>query len=274
LVVWGVTLGSAIWQRISGPTYPIRVRAEVGGAAVRGKLLRTHSVTSGQPVVVAAPDTAVDGIVRWRRMPSEDPWQYTPMARDGSQLTVTLPPQPMAGKIAYRIQLSRPMPGFADSTATVLLPVGRDVVTRFKGDVPLPLLLAHILLIFLAMLWSTRAGLAALVNDPGTRRHVALTCTFLIPAGLILGPLVQKAAFGEWWTGWPFGHDLTDNKTALAAVLWLYTLWRMRGGRRARGLVIAAAVITFAIFVIPHSTAGSEYDYGAIPVKGPVTTGH
>ena len=38
----------------------------------------------------------------------------------------------------------------------------------------------------------------------------------LAVGGFILGPLVQNYAFGELWTGVPFGWDLTDNKTLIA----------------------------------------------------------
>lgn len=46
-------------------------------------------------------------------------------------------------------------------------------------------------------------------------------------------------AFGPWWTGFPFGTDLTDNK-------WLVGL---------------AVLFMIAVFTIPHSVNGSEYDY-------------
>jgi hypothetical protein len=37
---------------------------------------------------------------------------------------------------------------------------------------------------------------------------------------MILGPVVQYYAFGEFWTGVPFGWDLTDNKTLVAVIFW------------------------------------------------------
>ena len=36
--------------------------------------------------------------------------------------------------------------------------------------------------------------------------------------GMILGPIVQKYAFGAYWTGIPFGHDLTDAKNLVDAL--------------------------------------------------------
>ena len=81
--------------------------------------------------------------------------------------------------------------------------------------------------------------------------------------------MVQKHAFGAYWTGWPFAYDLTDNKTlimwivwvAAAAVLWKRPAPRDRAGRMA---IVAAAGIMLAVYLIPHSLRGSELDYSAL----------
>jgi hypothetical protein len=80
---------------------------------------------------------------------------------------------------------------------------------------------------------------------------------------------MQKYAFGAWWTGIPFGFDLTDNKTLGAAVAWLWAAWQMRGGRPARAAIIAAAVATLVVFAIPHSAWGSEIKWDAVPAPRP-----
>lgn len=263
IVAWLLTLGSAVWQRVSGPTYPVRVRTAVGAAPVRAKLLRSHSISADLPIVVAAPDRAVTGDVVWRRYPTDDPWSTLPLVREGDKLAATLPAQPMAGKLIYRVMLRRANPaGGVESGAT--LPEGDPVVARFKGDVPLPLLLVHVAVIFSAMLWAARAGLEALTRGPRLRRHVGAAAMLMFVGGMILGPFVQKAAFDAYWTGWPFGRDLTDNKVALAMLLWIVAWWRGRGDARdARGWTLAASFVTLVIFVVPHSLFGSQFDYAA-----------
>ena len=92
--------------------------------------------------------------------------------------------------------------------------------------------------------------------------------------GLALGPAVQKYAFDAWWTGFPNGTDLTDNKTAIALVAWALALWAARGGRGARGALAAAALVTLVVFAIPHSLFGSELRWqegpaAAAPVGDP-----
>jgi hypothetical protein len=72
---------------------------------------------------------------------------------------------------------------------------------------------------------------------------------------------VQKFAFGAYWTGWPVGHDLTDNKTAVAFLFWIIAFIRLRRNRQAYGWAIAASVVLLLVYLIPHSVMGSEIDH-------------
>jgi hypothetical protein len=254
-----LTLGSALWQRMSGPSYPLRVRAELGDVAVRARLMRNED--TGRPLPVrlqlrgaAADSAAIGGEVVWRRYPSAEDWNRRNLAREGSSLVAEIPTQPAAGKVQYRIEMRR-------GPQTRNLPADRLVVARFKGHVPLWLLLPHILVMFGGMLWSSRAGLEALVNGDAQRRQALVACLLLLAGGLVLGPLVQKMAFGAFWTGWPLGEDLTDNKLAVAVLAWVVAVVRLRSSGGGRWAVVLAALITLVVFVIPHSLRGSTLDY-------------
>jgi hypothetical protein len=125
--------------------------------------------------------------------------------------------------------------------------------------VPPWVLVPHILLMFLGMLWATRAGLEKLASEPRYAGFIVWTLILLGVGGLLLGPAVQKFSFGEWWTGWPYGTDLTDNKTAVAWLAWVVAWFANRRSPRSAGWwVVAAAVLTLAVFAIPHSLFGSE----------------
>ncbi|HSK08073.1 MAG TPA: hypothetical protein VK911_00735, partial [Vicinamibacterales bacterium] len=212
-----ITLTSAVWQRMSGPTYPVRGTVDLGGQAISVRLQRTHSISARQPVVVRVPDAAMTGDVRWRLYPTDNPWQTEPLRRRGDELRAEVPPPPAplmppAGKLEYQVRLHR------DGQQAAFPEV--PAVTRFKGDVAAVVLTPHILAMFVGMLLSTRAGLAAIFG--GRLRLVSyLTFALLLVGGLILGPVVQKMAFGAYWTGVPWGWDLTDNKTLIAAVAWM-----------------------------------------------------
>jgi hypothetical protein len=234
---------------MTGPSYPLRVDTAVGEATVKGKLPRTGTVDVPVPVSL---DVAgeVGGELRWRRWPTEDPWQSVPMTREGDALVAELPPQSRkAAKIEYRLRLSD------GDENSVIVPTR----LRFKGAVPLPILVVHIFAMFFGMLFSLRAGLEALVKGSSLRWQTLATLVCLGGGGLLLGPIVQRYAFDAYWTGWPVGEDLTDNKLAVAVVFWLIAFWQQRRGCRAWSIV--AAVVTFVIFMVPHSLHGSTHDW-------------
>ncbi len=247
----------ALWQRWSGPTYPKRGTIVVDGVTVPVKLLRSHGGLGDQPVHILAPDAAIGGKLTWRRYPTDDPWRTEYFTRSGDTLVAFLPHQPPAGKLEYRVALTR------DGTESRF--PAQPVVTRFKGDVPAIALAPHVLAMVLTLLFSVRAGIAAWAREPAARRHAYVTCGALLAGGFILGPIVQRYAFGEWWTGVPFGWDLTDNKTLIAGLAWLWAAIRMRGGREARGAILTAAIVTLGVFSIPHSMFGSQIDWSATP---------
>ncbi len=66
--------------------------------------------------------------------------------------------------------------------------------------------------------------------------------------GLILGPLVQKYAFGAYWTGFPLGGDLTDSKTLFAVLVWLAAFFLRN---KSRWWTVAATVLMVAVYLIP-----------------------
>jgi hypothetical protein len=194
--------------------------------------------------------------VEWRRFPTDDEWQSIEMMPTaGGGLAASVPHQPPAGKVEYRVVVQ-------DGDRQTKLPDNGTVVARFRGEVPAGVLIPHILAMFISMLLATRALFEVLrPSRPLARGLVLGTMILLVVGGLFLGPLVQKFAFDAWWTGWPFGTDLTDNKTLIAVIAWLpATLVALRGGR-TRVAVIVGWVVMMGVFLIPHSLYGSEIDW-------------
>lgn len=246
-----ITIGSAYYQRVTGPSYPARIREEWRGHTILGRLSRSHGGPGDQKIEIRGVGEDVRGEILWRRYPSREPLSRQALVLDGDRLTGTLPHQPPSGKLEYRIELRA-------GQAALSLPRDGAVVLRFKGHVPLPVLIPHIVLMFAAMLLSNRAGLGAAIGDGEIATYTKWTLGLLLAGGMILGPAVQKLAFGALWTGVPFGWDLTDNKTLISVLGWVAALWAQRRGRGARTTTVAAALITLIIFLIPHSLFGSE----------------
>ena len=96
------------------------------------------------------------------------------------------------------------------------------------------------------------------------RKLTIWTLGFLVIGGFILGPIMQKFAFGEFWTGFPFGHDLTDNKTLIAIVGWLIALYMYSKSKSPKKWALFGSFLLLIIYLIPHSVMGSELDYNKI----------
>jgi hypothetical protein len=215
---------------------------------------RSHDSDGDQPVTLMIPDSIVSGEVLWRRFPTQEAWQTLPMTRRGNTLQAALPKQPPAGKLEYVVLLK-------NGTTQIRLPEEGAVVTRFKGKVPGAFLIPHILLMFAAMLLSARTGLEALRPNGRPRFYAWTTTIALFVGGMILGCIVQKYAFGAYWTGVPFGIDLTDNKTLIALLGWVAATVAVEKNRHAKFWTITAALLMLAVYAIPHSLFGSELKY-------------
>jgi hypothetical protein len=249
-----ITVGAAVYQKRTGPTYPVNGRVDIGGGSYDYELIRSHGGETDAPISIIIPDPEVTGWLIYKRYNVDEEFTTVHMTRHADTLLALLPHQPPAGKLEYFLQLEH-------GNRRVLVPPDRDLVIRFKGAVPGWALLPHVLFIFAAMLVSTRAGLEALPRHGKPRTYAFWAAGLLFLGGMVMGPIVQKYAFGAFWTGAPFGWDLTDNKTLIAMIGWIVAVIAMLKGKSIRGFVIAASLLLLLIFSIPHSMMGSELDY-------------
>jgi len=256
-----ITLASVVYQRLTGPTHPMRSSVEVDGAEISYRLLRSHETTGDAVIRISVPDTAVFAEMTYKRFKSHDSLQTRALTRETDDLVARIPKQPSAGKVMYRIAL-------IDGNGRRYDLTDDWVIIRFTGPVPRPVLYMHVLAMFVGMALSTRTGLEAISGGRRTYGYALLTTGLIVLGGLILGPVVQKYAFGAFWTGWPIGHDLTDNKTAIAVIFWLIALWRLRKRATSKTWVIVAAIVTLAVYLVPHSVLGSELDYTKMEATG------
>ena len=267
LVLWVVAvalmLGSAVYQRRTGPTRPLRGEFPVAGETHRYRLKRNPITDAPARIAIPNPGHDVSGAVMYRRYPTADDYTVVLLAVEGGDLVARLPIQPTAGKLEYYLILDTPDGG-------LWIP-GRDetVILRYKDPYPLWALIPHIVFIFCALLIGLRAGLGAVFEPSGVRRLTVITLVCMTIGGLILGPVVQKYTFGAYWTGFPFGYDLTDNKTLIMWLVWVAALAalglrRKQDERLGRVAVVMAALVAMVVYLVPHSLRGSEFDYSHV----------
>ena len=256
-----ISLAAMVYQRMTGPTYPIKIEISYQNEEFHYSLPRSNNGRPGDyPVEIQLPETFSANLI-WRIFPTENPWDTLVMARQGDTLSTSLPHQPPAGKIEYHLEV------MADGRI-IDMHEDENVVIRFRSDVPAWALIPHVLMMILTVIWSMATIIFALANIPSYKKLVGITIIFLIIGGFILGPVVQKYSFGQFWTGWPLGEDLTDNKV-LAALIAFLAAWFLRNKSYGKWLAIGAALVMLAVYLIPHSMNGSELDVES----GEVVTG-
>ena len=267
-----ITIGAAYYQRKTGPTYPKTVNANLNDLLYEIKLVRSLGLDEKPEIKLKITDKTIIAKLWYKKYKTSDEYTASEFRykvypvnsfimnkvfkiNEESGFFAEIPQQPPAGKLQYYIELT-------DSKGTTTILKETPVVIRFKGAVPSYILVPHILLMFLAMLFSTLAGLMAIIKYPLYRKYSIWTLVLFIAGGLILGPIVQKYAFGDLWTGVPFGWDLTDNKTLIAFLFW--TLAVLMNWKKERPFyTIVASVVLLLVYSIPHSIFGSELDYSS-----------
>lgn len=252
-----ITVASAVYQRMTGPTYPVASSVKVGEQAIAYKFNRSHPGPTNAPVEIKTDDQSISGVLYWKRFKTDDPWTEVPMTFADGVLKGELPNQPPAGKLMYRVALQK-------GETKVSVPTGDPIVIRFRGEVPMYVLIPHVLAMFVAMLFSIRAGLEFFTKEPKLKMLTYWTLGVLFVGGFMLGPLMQWYSFNAWWTGWPFGTDLTDNKTAVAFLAWVVAAIALTRAKNPARWALGASIVMFIVYMIPHSVLGSELDYSKL----------
>lgn len=264
------TIAMARYQKMTGPTYPVSGKTTLNGNEIKYKLIRTAENDKDAEIALNVPDTNIKGTITYKRYKSNDSLTTVSLTRRNDTLFFLMPTQPAAGKMMYEITLS-------SATEQVVLKAKKDefVVMRFKGPVPLYILIPHVLAMFLGLLFSTRTAIEAFIGGTRTFKLALWTLGFLIIGGMIFGPIVQKYAFGAYWTGWPFADgvsfnlfvmgDMTDNKTLVMVLAWVLAIFKLRKDPKSKFWPAFAAVMVLIVYLIPHSVLGSEIDHTKTP---------
>ncbi|MEO1021610.1 MAG: hypothetical protein AAFW89_03630 [Bacteroidota bacterium] len=255
-----------IYQRSTGPTYEYKGHLENGGERYKYELIRSHETTGGAKIELpSVGNVEYNASLNYKRYQTKDTVTSIDFKLDeNNQFVAQLPVQPAAGKMEYFIT------GSIDGVAFNIPEKGKDnIVLRYKDPVSDFILVPHVTLMIIVIIFGIRAGLSALFDHDTMRRWTVIAFSAMTVGGMILGPLVQKSAFGEYWTGFPFGGDFTDNKMLIMWIVWALALAIIgfkpkKKETVSKIAVLSAAVVMTVVYLIPHSMGGSTLDYDKV----------
>jgi hypothetical protein len=263
-----ITVGAAYYQRTTGPTYPKKVELSFSDAQYHLKLIRSQEIGKPCYIDIDVNGDQIKGKLFYKRLGVKEGWTERILEERSKKvkaffgegpeqkvLSTILPEQPEAGKLQYFIELNK-------NEEIQFIAKEKPIVIRFKGHVPAYILAPHIFFMFFAMLLASITAIYYFAKDYDRTKYFGIRTFFsLFIGGMVLGPLVQKFAFSEFWTGVPFGWDLTDNKTLIAFTAWTIAMVFNFKGNKKPILWLIATLVLYAIYTIPHSAFGSEFNY-------------
>ncbi len=280
-----ITVAAVLYQRATGPTYPFKGSLTTNNLEYKYKLIRTHETTAEAIVTLPKVESSdFSANLHYKRYQTQDSLTVIPFSRvilepevgflvdlfpslkrkSDEAFGANLPVQAAAGKMEYFLT------GSINGESFRIPEEGQDnVLLRYKNSVPSNVLVPHIFLMFFAILFGMRAAISALFDVPTMRKWVIVSFIGMSIGGMVLGPIVQKYAFGEYWTGFPYGGDFTDNKMLIMWLAWVIALAVIgfkpkKKEKISRIVVLIAAMVMTVVYLIPHSMGGSTLDYDKV----------
>ena len=264
-----ITLALLILARRLSTGRPADIELERDGVQVRHRTV-TEQVGQGAPgieVRVTPPEgVAVSAAYG---SPRTGEWEELRFEHEGGGLfRARLPELGRGRRVSYAITVTVP------GGASIRIPERPDtyVLLKYKGKASTLVLIAHVAAMFgsfffmaMSLLGAIRI-LSGLEDKAGTVRAARWVLILSFVGGWPLGFILNRQTFGTIWEGYPFGFDVTDNKTQIMFVFWLASLLLVRGSFLGRGeetdrlgargfawAVIASFIVSLALFVVPHS---------------------
>jgi len=186
----------------------------------------------------------------------------------------SLPHYPKATKAWYYIEATKRMDN--DEVKVVLpdktAPDFKPILLKYEGKVPTYIIIPHVLCNFGAIFFMVLTLFSAVDVRKGRKKlkesvkYPLITFLLMFLGFLPLGIAMNHFAFGATWEAFPFGKDVTDNKSQIILLFWLLILILVKGtllgkndqknfvsDRGYSTMVIISFIVTIAMYAIPHS---------------------
>ena len=89
-----LTCGTAYYQRVTGPTYPLSEKVLISGKVIRCALERSHGGETNAVVYIPTNDSSIHGVMMWKKYKTNDEWTRVEMKYAAGSLSAELPHHP------------------------------------------------------------------------------------------------------------------------------------------------------------------------------------
>ena len=231
-----------------------------------------EQVGLGQPEIIlqVKPPAEIDAAVLYRTS-GEEAFDTVGMSEISEGIwAARLPGKEKGSRIEYGFIISQTE--IAEAGIATATSITGYYLIKYKGEVSVTVLILHILCMFAAFFFIIEAILGAFAMlFMGEEKEFTVTQTrwvllFTFLGGVPLGFVLNRQRFGPRWEAFPFGIDITDNKTQLIIIFWIIIAamsWKSfacrRTGRDLAGpgvfatAVIVASVLSLILYLVPHS---------------------
>lgn len=257
-----LTLIVIVSARRFGPNRPYEVKASSSSFTLSHEAPRGHSgegpAELGLNVDFAGGKAADITVELLGRIKGEKEWETVePTREESGTYLFEIPAKPWGTRYFYKFQGRLA----DDPPVTLCQEGGEPMMVKFKGEVPAWILILHILAMFggfFLLIWSALHALrlAAGGDDEGKAAPLAWWAwAVMFIGGVPLGFAMNWYAFGVVWEAFPFGRDVTDNKTQIALIIWGIAglALTLKRSRKSGVFAAVAALLVLALFLIPHS---------------------
>jgi hypothetical protein len=270
-----LTIAFLIFSRKTAAVRSVHETVEQHGILIEHKTV-PKQVGDEIPVISARVEGASQVRLIYRIGPEGEYTSVEMLPRSGEEevFSASIPWHPKAVKAWYYLEAARTD---EEGGVTVVLPQKgsgevKPVRLKFEGEVPAYIVIPHVLCIFAAMFFAILTVFSAIELKRGTgtlKRSVRLCgiTVFLLFLGFFpFGWAMNYFAFGVLWEAFPFGRDVTDNKSQIMILFWLVALFLVKGTLWGKGdsrnlvsgsgyanWVFVSFIATLLILAIPHS---------------------
>ena len=105
IIAFLITISTAVYQKLTGPTYPLQGKVSLADTEIKYRLARSHETDKDYELGIMTQGEDISGYVIYKRHKTDDPWNKVPMVRKEESLVAKLPYQPPAGKLEYKVML-------------------------------------------------------------------------------------------------------------------------------------------------------------------------